>query len=64
MYGKWLEADPKDIVWANLDHDVAEMRSRFAISWTATIGLVIIWAFPVAFVGTLSNITSLCGKFS
>jgi hypothetical protein len=62
MYDKWLEAHPKDIVWANLDDSAVEARGRSVISWLATIGLTVLWVFPVGFVGTLSNINSLCTK--
>ncbi|KAL0946485.1 hypothetical protein HGRIS_012702 [Hohenbuehelia grisea] len=62
MYDKWMEAHPKDIVWRNLDDGALEMRSRYVTSWMATIGLIIAWAFPVAFVGTLSNVGDLCAK--
>ncbi|KAF9467356.1 DUF221 family protein [Collybia nuda] len=62
MYNKWMEANPKDIVWQNLDDGALEMRSRYIISWLATFGLIIAWAFPVAFIGTLSNLDDLCVK--
>jgi len=63
MQSKWMEASPKDIVWRNLDEGALEMRWRKVISWSATIGLVIAWAFPVGFIGTLSNLDDLCVKF-
>jgi len=64
MSDKWVGAHPRDIIWSNIDHDDDERSGRFLISWAATVGLVILWAFPVAFIGSLSNITSLCGKSS
>lgn len=57
-----MEANPKDIVWQNLDDGALEMRSRYVISWLATFGLIIAWAFPVVFIGTLSNLDDLCVK--
>lgn len=60
MYDKWMEAHPKDIVWNNLDDGALEMKSRYLLSWAATIGLIIVWAFPVGFIGTLSNLSELC----
>jgi calcium permeable stress-gated cation channel len=60
MTKKWMEAHPKDIVWANLDDGALEMKSRYVISWAATVGLIIAWAFPVTFIGALSNLTELC----
>ncbi|KAF5351925.1 hypothetical protein D9756_007456 [Leucocoprinus leucothites] len=62
MHSKWVEVNPKDIVWHNLDDGALEMRSRKVISWAATIGLIIAWAFPVGFIGTLSNLDDLCIK--
>ncbi|KAG5729523.1 hypothetical protein E4T56_gene4603 [Termitomyces sp. T112] len=62
MYDKWMEANPKDVVWENLDDGSLEMRSRYIISWLATIGLIVAWSFPAAFIGTLSNLDDLCSK--
>lgn len=64
MYGKYLEANPKDVVWKNLDDGAAEMQTRYVLSWVATFGLIILWTIPVAFVGTLSKIDDLCAKVS
>jgi hypothetical protein len=64
MYDKWIEAHPRDIVWSNLDDGALETRSRRIVSWLATTGLILFWALPVAFVGTLSNVSSLCTKVS
>ncbi|KAF9567911.1 DUF221-domain-containing protein [Agrocybe pediades] len=60
MYSKTLEAHPKDIVWRNLDDGALEMKSRYATSWIATAGLIFVWAFPVGFIGALSNLSDLC----
>ncbi|KAJ8076810.1 phosphate metabolism protein 7 [Marasmius tenuissimus] len=62
MYDKWMEVNPKDIVWHNLDDGALEMRGRYVVSWAATIGLLIVWFFPVAAIGTLSNLDDLCRK--
>ncbi|KAH6914205.1 DUF221 family protein [Coprinopsis sp. MPI-PUGE-AT-0042] len=62
MTKKWMEAHPKDIVWANLDDGALEMKSRYVMSWAATFGLIVAWAFPVTFIGALSNLTELCTK--
>ncbi|KAF8160922.1 DUF221 family protein [Crassisporium funariophilum] len=60
--GKFLGTHPKDIVWRNLDDGALEMKSRYITSWIATAGLIFIWAFPVSFIGTLSNLSDLCEK--
>ncbi|SCV73533.1 BQ2448_7459 [Microbotryum intermedium] len=49
----------EDVVWENLKMAPAMRASRKIVSWSLTIGLIIIWAIPVAFVGVLSNINSL-----
>ncbi|CAK5265567.1 unnamed protein product [Mycena citricolor] len=60
MKNKWMEANPKDIVWENLDDGSLEVSWRFATSWLATIALIVAWIFPVTFIGTLSQISTLC----
>jgi hypothetical protein len=62
MYNRWMEVNPKDIIWSNLDDGALEMKSRYALSWVATIGLIVLWAFPVGFIGTLSNLSDLCER--
>ncbi|KAI0035439.1 hypothetical protein K488DRAFT_76589 [Vararia minispora EC-137] len=61
---KYVEVSPEDIIWDNLGMNPYERRIRTALSWAATIGLILVWAIPVAFVGTLSNIKSLCTTYS
>lgn len=62
MENKTMETHPKDIVWRNLDDGALEMKSRYLTSWLATAGLIFVWAFPVTFIGTLSNVSDLCEK--
>lgn len=59
---KYLDVAPKDVVWGNLNVNPYEQRGRYAASWAMTIGLIITWAFPVAFVGLISNVSELCVK--
>ncbi|KAF9259050.1 DUF221-domain-containing protein [Marasmius fiardii PR-910] len=63
MSGKHIEVSPSDVIWGNLGLNPYEMKVRFAISWGITLGLIILWAFPVAFVGAVSNIYSLCSTY-
>ncbi|KAI0064338.1 DUF221-domain-containing protein [Artomyces pyxidatus] len=60
---KYVEIAPEDIIWDNLGMNPYERRVRLALSWAATIGLIIVWAIPVAFVGAVSNIHSLCTTY-
>ncbi|KAA1472080.1 DUF221-domain-containing protein [Dentipellis sp. KUC8613] len=61
---KYLEVTPEDVIWDNLGTNPYERRIRLAVSWSITIGLIILWAFPVAFVGAVSNVHSLCTTYS
>ncbi|KAK7677350.1 hypothetical protein QCA50_019680 [Cerrena zonata] len=64
MAVKFTNVAPEDIIWANLNMNPYEARVRSAIGWGMTLGLIILWAFPVAFVGVVSNIHSLCATYS
>ncbi|EMD35447.1 hypothetical protein CERSUDRAFT_116206 [Gelatoporia subvermispora B] len=64
MAGKQIGVAPDDVIWGNLNLNPYEARVRQAISWGITLGLIILWAFPVAFVGIVSNVHGLCAQFS
>ena len=64
MYDKWIETNPGDIVWDNLDDGALEMRSRYVLSWVLMLGLIIAWGFPVAFIASLSSLGGLCQTVS
>ncbi|KAI5829710.1 DUF221-domain-containing protein [Schizophyllum commune Tattone D] len=61
MSKTYIEMAPDDVIWSNLGMNPYEARVRIAISWAATGALIVFWAFPVAFVGSVSNIYTLCG---
>ncbi|KAF7318964.1 Protein kinase domain-containing protein [Mycena chlorophos] len=60
MAGKYAEVAPQDVIWSNLGMNPYEARIRMLLSLIATIALVVFWAIPVAFVGVISNLHSLC----
>ncbi|OAV98725.1 hypothetical protein PTTG_09825 [Puccinia triticina 1-1 BBBD Race 1] len=62
MHGKWLDVAAEDVIWSNLSMDPLQQRIRALISWAITIALIVFWALPVAFVGLISNVSSLCAK--
>ncbi|CAL1699363.1 unnamed protein product [Somion occarium] len=64
MARKYTNLAPDDVIWANLNLNPYEARVRSAIGWGITLGLIILWAFPVAFVGVISNIPALCTTYS
>ncbi|KAJ7126145.1 DUF221-domain-containing protein [Mycena epipterygia] len=60
MAEKYTEVSPMDVIWSNLGLNPYEMKVRMLASYAATAALIILWAFPVAFVGIISNVHSLC----
>ncbi|KZO92767.1 DUF221-domain-containing protein [Calocera viscosa TUFC12733] len=54
------EVIPEDIIWHNLSMSPYQLKIRAAVSWALTIGLIIIWAPLVAFVGVVSSVSTLC----
>ena len=54
----------EQVIFPNLGIDPYQAKIRYLISWGATIGLIIGWAFPVTFVGLLSNVNQLCAEVS
>jgi calcium permeable stress-gated cation channel len=46
MAGRYTEVAPEDIIWGNLGLQPYEAKGRTVISYAATAGLVVIWAFP------------------
>lgn len=55
-----VEVVPEDIQWTNISMSASQRKARTIVSWSLTIGLIIIWAVPVAFVGIVSNVDTLC----
>ncbi|KAI5480450.1 AMP deaminase [Pseudohyphozyma bogoriensis] len=60
MSARYIEVSQEDVIWSNLSINPYQAKVRYAISWAFTIGLIVAWAFPVAFVGLISNVSSLC----
>jgi calcium permeable stress-gated cation channel len=61
MRNKWLDTHPSDVVWDNLDDGAFEMTSRFVLSWVLTIGLILVWGFPV--VSTTTSFSLFSANF-
>lgn len=62
MTPAYIGLEPKNVVWFNLRMFWWERLSREVGTIAAICALVILWAFPVAFVGMVSNITYLTDK--
>ncbi|OCF37292.1 hypothetical protein I317_06862 [Kwoniella heveanensis CBS 569] len=55
-----VEVVPEDVQWSNISMNPYQRKVRKIVSWGLTIGLIIVWAIPVAFVGAVSNVDALC----
>ncbi|OCF40137.1 hypothetical protein I317_06026, partial [Kwoniella heveanensis CBS 569] len=63
MATRYTEQSPRNVIWRNLSMNPYELKVRQALSYAATVGLIIAWATPVAFIGALSNIKTLTDTF-
>ncbi|KAL4951883.1 hypothetical protein BDW69DRAFT_30947 [Aspergillus filifer] len=62
MAPRYIGLEPTQIIWSNLRIKWWERIIRYAVSVGFVAALVIFWAIPTAFVGSLSNINSLTDK--
>jgi len=46
MTGRYAEVAPEDVIWGNLGMNAYEGKVRMLVSYGATAGLIILWAFP------------------
>ena len=59
MAPRFIGLYPSDVIWANLRIKWYERIVRNAVTIGFVVALIIFWAIPVAFVGSISNITGL-----
>ncbi|KAL3457212.1 DUF221-domain-containing protein [Aspergillus heterothallicus] len=62
MAPRYIGLEPTQIIWSNLRIKWWERIIRYAASCAFVGALVIFWAIPTAFVGSLSNIDSLTDR--
>ncbi|KAL7270544.1 hypothetical protein RUND412_006744 [Rhizina undulata] len=63
MAPRQIEVSPDDVIWGNMKMTWWQRYIRVAAIYLATGGLIIGWAFPVAFVGLVSQIDYLTNLF-
>lgn len=64
MAPRMVEISPDDVIWDNMAISWWGEWSRRAIVFALVSGMVILWAFPVAWTASLSNIDALVKKYS
>jgi hypothetical protein len=57
-----LSPKPAEIIWSNMRISFPERLGRFAATTGFVTVMIIFWAIPVAFVGSISNINYLTDK--
>lgn len=63
MSSAYIEQSPENVVWFNLNLGSYQLSVRRAISLAVTAGIIIVWAFPVAFIGALASVASLVQEY-
>ncbi|CAK7233606.1 hypothetical protein SBRCBS47491_008670 [Sporothrix bragantina] len=64
MSPRVVEVSPGDVIWDNMAIRWWDEWLRTAIVVAVVFGMAILWAFPVAFTSSLSQIDSLVNKYS
>ncbi|KAG9234998.1 hypothetical protein BJ875DRAFT_375275 [Amylocarpus encephaloides] len=64
MAPRMVEIAPNDVIWDNMSIKWWEAWGRSALVTAIVVGMVILWAFPVAWTATLSQISTLSEKYS
>ncbi|KAF2136864.1 uncharacterized protein K452DRAFT_302373 [Aplosporella prunicola CBS 121167] len=58
-----LEIDPKDVKWDNLSRRWWDRYLRYTAVVAICLGITLLWAFPMAFVGSLSSLDDLGASY-
>ncbi|KAI1197538.1 DUF221-domain-containing protein [Nemania serpens] len=63
MAPRIVEISPNDVIWDNMAISWWSEWLRTAIAIAVVVGMIILWAFPVAFTGSISQLDSLIRTF-
>jgi hypothetical protein len=64
MAPRLVEIDPNDVIWDNLSMPWWQMYIRTAVTIAIIAAMIVLWAFPVAFTGSLSQLQTLAHQVS
>lgn len=62
MAPRLVEIDPYDVIWDNMSMPWWQSYIRTAIVVVTILAMIVLWAFPVAFTGTLSQLQTLAAE--
>ncbi|KAI0424592.1 DUF221-domain-containing protein [Xylaria sp. FL1042] len=63
MAPRVVEISPNDVIWDNMAISWWSGWLRTTIAVAVVVGMIILWAFPVAFTGSISQLNSLINTF-
>ncbi|EPQ65372.1 Bgt-913 [Blumeria graminis f. sp. tritici] len=63
MAPRTVEVSPKDVIWDNMSIKWWEAWMRTAIVIGVVVGMLILWAFPVAWTASLAQLSDLANKY-
>jgi hypothetical protein len=64
MSPRMVEISPNDVIWDNMAIKWWDQWARKAIVLAIVCGMIILWAIPVAWTASLSNVDALIRKYS
>ncbi|EHL01754.1 hypothetical protein M7I_2393 [Glarea lozoyensis 74030] len=64
MAPRTVEIAPKDVIWENMAIKWWQAWTRTGLVTAIVTGMVILWAFPVAWTATLSQLSNLADEYS
>ena len=59
MAPRLVEIDPNDVIWNNMSIPWWQDYIRTSVVFAIVLGMIVLWAIPIAFTGSLSQLTSL-----
>lgn len=64
MAPRIVEIDPNDVIWDNMSVPWWQNYIRTTLVTVVVIGMIVLWAIPVAFTAALSQLTSIATQIS
>jgi calcium permeable stress-gated cation channel len=64
MAPRIVEIDPKDVIWNNMSIPWWQNYIRTTLVFVVIVGMIVLWAIPVAFTSALYNISNIATQVS
>lgn len=64
MAPRLVEIDPKDVIWDNMSIPWWQNYIRTTLVVATVVGMIILWAIPIAFTSAVSQLTVLAEQYS